>query len=298
MTLGNELVRGQILAGVRDSAEYGSLKKTINLWDLSGRPKGNNRGSKLGFYASTHGGAVLSFDPTTKMMRTGDGINGFITRRMFEPDNWMLRGHSNSDVVWALRLVLDHENDSDQDEHRGTMVINQTDPQHWAWLDDILGHVQRDTDVNGKGLKLNGAGFPSFLVGGGKDTRDALAIWIAKNAGFVSDSSNVGQLYHILCFDSQGGAAPVPTPTTKNTPTTGGGGGAGPSRPPEDIPTQGASQSNPSPPPADGKPPSDPNVPPAKPGPVEVTPNPFDPPTTTTSPDDIPPNDPIRTGKF
>lgn len=111
--------------------EYGPLKKLLLLWDMSGDARDNSdRVKKLGHFDGTKANAVLAYEADKARNILSDGFqNDLCAAAPLEPDNWTprlheQRGHGN-DVVWALRMIVDHKNPDSQRLHRSTMLVDQ-----------------------------------------------------------------------------------------------------------------------------------------------------------------------------
>jgi len=111
--------------------EYGPLKKLLLLWDLSGDARDNeDRVKKLGHFDGTKANAILDYEEAKARNILSDGYqNDMCAAAPFEPDNWTPRLHENrghgNDVVWALRLIVDHKNRDSERGHRSTMLVDQ-----------------------------------------------------------------------------------------------------------------------------------------------------------------------------
>jgi len=128
-------IRSQIDAALRSSdREYAAQKNMFVPWDLSKNPGANLREEKLGFMDSTHGMAILDFDPETSRNTLADGLNkksSVTAYRPMEPDNWVLRLHGldgrGIDNVWALRMQTEHDRKRPATSrgHRSTIWVDQ-----------------------------------------------------------------------------------------------------------------------------------------------------------------------------
>lgn len=187
--------------------EYGLSKAIIALWDVSLQP--GDSGSfpaKLGRGEVQHGGVICRFDAATNQATladgTADGAPAANTRRPFNPENWVFRPHypldtNGKDGSWDVRLIAEHENQSDSRDNHGTMVVNQKNRQGWGWLNDIAWVRQLGSSVSDPEIMFNGAGFLPQLYGAGSGPgsgdRGAVAIPTARNSGFVTDGKYDGQ---------------------------------------------------------------------------------------------------------
>lgn len=143
------------------------------------------------------------------------------TIRPFEPDNWLLRYHEHKgiarDKVWSLRLIVDHTNKAEKSDNRSTPVIDQCDHQRQGTLQDVFWGTDIETDVGDVRNIIGPSGYPQILNpkfgDSGKETgvRLALAFNVAKNAGFITDGVNIGQLWHIFSIGKQDEAGSTTT---------------------------------------------------------------------------------------
>lgn len=233
---------------------FGSHKSLLVPWDMSKKPSKNKREDKLGEGDGSRAIAFLGFSLKTLRAEPADGVAGGVGVTSFallEPDNWVLRLHTEKgrgqDAVWAHRLIVDHDNKAWKRESRGTQFIDQCDEQTWADGRDLFWIVDLKTTVDDKELHFTGAGFLGMIQKGvnARKTRGALANNLAKNAGYVTDGSRMGQWWHIFTFPDPGFKVPTPTPggqfsrvgNTVAAPTTPGQTTAavlgGPCKPPE-----------------------------------------------------------------
>lgn len=271
------------LSGTRDVKEGGRCLRTIMLVDVSQGTGKNNRSAKLGSGNQTFASAVIAFDGRTRGVVTGDGTGSQLTRYPFEPDNWIFRRHGHGfDNVWAVRLTVDKDNKAQDKKNRSTHVIDQANHQKYGTFSDLFWICKTDVDTD---YDVDGGGF----IGGGSGTRDALALSMAKNEGFISDGKKFGQLAHVLCFlDPE----PEPSPGKPPKPTTPTG-GLRPIATPDNTNGFSANQV------IDGgggiNPPAGPGGAVSAPlGPSGEVQAPVPPPPEP----EIPANDPIRTGNF
>jgi hypothetical protein len=195
--------------GTAYAKEYGLFKGIVALWDVSLKPGGNDPVKKLGQGEGQAGAAICAFDTNTNAAGIADGLPGVKgnrsqvnTRRSFNPDNWVFRPHyamqsNDRDATWDVRLVAEHENESDSRNNRGTIVVNQKDTQDWGWLNDIAWVRKMGSAISDEEIMFNGAGFLSALYGpnggGGSSKRAAVATPVCRNGGFVTDGKYDGQ---------------------------------------------------------------------------------------------------------
>lgn len=192
----------------RHHRRYGSLKKTLVLWDLSRSPRDNSDlGELLGSGDSAKAMVWSTFDNSTLAAGPFSGLNkgNFTSQRHFNPRNWMLRLHEKNGqglkVVWDLRLVSDWQNRHDERNNGSTMVMNNCDKASWAWLPDSLvtGLLESGTPVLDKELELDDAALLALVSGNkGKKERGALALNINRRAGFYTDLKLFAHLFHVL----------------------------------------------------------------------------------------------------
>lgn len=201
--------------------EYGFLKKTLVLWDLSKRTATNDRLGKLGDLARQRGGAIHRFDGATSRQIPVDGISNLdesgavidiTAERPLEPDNWVLRLHAargrGKDGTWDLRLISDHTNASGDRANRGTMVIDQGSGQNWGFLQDVLQVTARGAANSHAELGFNPGGVLSMLLGElGSAERQNVALTLHRNLGSVTDGDKIGALSHVLTFKSKSQAS-------------------------------------------------------------------------------------------
>lgn len=197
--------------------EYGQNQSLLPLWDCSGRPSKNDRLLKLGQSIAQRGVAIFSFDRKNRATQIVDGLHGsdVNTIAQFEPDNWVPRLHTpggrGPDNVWALRLVVEHDNKSDKLEHRSTIWVDQCEQQHWAWSMDALWVVNLQASVADQEIQFNGAGFLDQLYGASAGGRRSSGFRGTSRQG-VSNAADPN--------------API-VPIRPPTPTQGGSGGPG-----------------------------------------------------------------------
>lgn len=149
--------------------EYGVNQSMLAFWDLSGQPSKNQRLVKLGQFVGQRGVAIFSFDAATRATTLVDGLHGSDTNSVapMEPDNYVPRLHSAADIVWATRLITEHDNASDVKAHRSTIWVDQCENQHWAWSMDAFWIVNMQVQICDPEIQFNGASFlPMFFVGG------------------------------------------------------------------------------------------------------------------------------------
>jgi len=200
--------------------EYGLSKSIMALWDGSSTE-------------GQHAGCIVKFNDSTNAATLADGVaHNVNSRRRLNPENWVFRPHyvlaeNGADGTWDVRLVAEHENNSDSRDNHGTMLVNQKNKKAWGWLNDIAWLRALDTPAGDDELKFNEAGFlPALLGGKGGDKRSVVAIPTCRNGGFVTDGKYDGQWSQAGKFII--GPAVVDPPAPRPGTTTGGGaGGAG-----------------------------------------------------------------------
>src|SRR3990167_7718967 len=200
--------------------EHGFLQRTLALWDLTYLPLTNDREKKAGSGTGQLGGAIHYFDPDTNLTSAVDGVSNldahlspipFTAERLVEPDNFLLRFHTDrghfKDGMWALRMIADHTNAAAERTMRSTHVIDQEGAQAWGALSDLFWITDKVATNSHEELNINGAGFLAQLYGfpHSVNRRGALALNVARNAGFVTDGTFIGPLAHILKFPGAGG---------------------------------------------------------------------------------------------
>lgn len=153
--------------------EYGVGQSMHAFWDLSGQPDKNERLVKLGQNVGQRGVAIFSFNASTRATTLVDGLHGNDVNSVaaMEPDNYVARLHSEggrgADNVWAIRLITEHDNPSDEKGHRSTIWVDQCESQHWAWSMDAFWIVNLQVKIKDPEIQFNGASFlPMFFVGG------------------------------------------------------------------------------------------------------------------------------------
>lgn len=206
---------------------YEVIRGILPLWDMSSEPSNNEDfEKKLGKADHIRGGAIVRLEKTSNRNTVADGI---INRRkipsimQMDPDSWVLRLYKTKGGAyvgtWNVRLSVDHTAADDTMGNRGTMVIDQNTDQQWAWLGDALRITapKGGSRIADREIMFTHAGYLELLHEKSPQVpsvkRGALAINFARNVGFISDGTRVGQLSHVLCWPSNA------------TPTPGGGGG-------------------------------------------------------------------------
>ena len=214
-------------AGNLDQAHVMRVQQDVSVhWDLSKKPKTNDRVAKRGAGLAARGGAVDLFDDQARRFKFYDGSlrrdgsnSGEVPGHQVslwgdEPDNWVLRFHDedgDGDLsTWAHRLIADHTHKSSEAKNRGTMIVDQADSQLWGYLHDIAQIVEPSGgDVDAE-LRFNGAGILTLLdheLGEGAAKRGAVSTPIYKNGGFINDLGRVGQWQHLITFAPTSGSA-------------------------------------------------------------------------------------------
>lgn len=220
-------IRGNIEAPTGRPPVYQLTRSTLPLWDLTYGPSTNNRDLKIGTVEGGAAMAVLQLDGDRRTKIADGFLNmpGYNTRRPFEPDNFILRPHvakgKGRDVVWALRMVADHENHNAERTCRSTWVIDQGKKQCQAFLSDLCWVQTLSTEIKHDEMAITGAGYLQGLGtssrGGfrpetatGKKTRAALMQNHAKNAGFFTDGKFAASLWHLYSAMPLGAGGGVP----------------------------------------------------------------------------------------
>lgn len=195
----------------RGPREYGANKGMLALWDLSKNPVDNtDRVAKLGeTFDFTRAVAIEKIDPVIHSLSLFDGVHDkpkLMTARAFEPDNFWFHMHDEQgrgvDSVWELRMIADHTNKVTSRKHRGTPVIDQCDHQRQGYLGDLIWGVDIESDAGDQENLVGPAGFTRMLesdfgsFGGETGIHLALALNLAKKAGFVTDGDKIGQFNH------------------------------------------------------------------------------------------------------
>lgn len=214
----------------------------LPLVDLSIRGAGNDREAKLGRGFAIRGAAIEYVDPKTFRRKFVDGLanddggteapdaTDASSYAFFEPDNWVLRLHTEDgrgkDSTWDLRLVTDHTNLSSTRAHRSTLVIDQcAGIQTQAWFQSLAWPVDVGGAFEDLELAFTPGGVPAriMLDEGLNFTQGGLALNVASNAGYVTDGAGIGQWDHLLTLFSGGGVGQTATgggpcaPTSQKT---------------------------------------------------------------------------------
>lgn len=212
--------------------EHGFLQRTIALWDISQIPITNDREAKLGAQVHQRGGAIHAYDDETNLLTPVDGVSNtgedptapevqgqptptkpipFTAEQLFEPDNWVLRYHTENgygkDNTWDVRLISDHTNEAASRTMRSTFVIDQEGFQAWGALSDLIWITDKTAENNDQEMAYNFAGYLAMLYAEptAEQARHAVALNVAWNAGLVTDGSNIGPFAHVLAFRTGGG---------------------------------------------------------------------------------------------
>jgi hypothetical protein len=137
-------------------------------------------------------------------------VGRYLTRRPFEPDNWWIDVHEANgkgrDVVWALRIIDDHDNNHQERKCRATKVVNQCNTQLQGVISDLLWVVDIGTENSHEEMRMTPAGILAGLCDkpgsvaskGGKNVRAAVACSVAKNEGWTTDGLTVGQWWQLV----------------------------------------------------------------------------------------------------
>src|SRR3990167_2066674 len=168
---------------------YGVDRAMIVFWDLTEGPKDNSdRAKKLGKGDPTLGMAFIGGFEENSSVTLADGYTGGASARAkLEPDNWFLRLHEKEgkgvDNVWAVRLSVEHENQSGDRKHRSTAIIDQCHEQNWAWLMDLMWIKDLGAAVTHQELMLDAAGFLPMIGGdsGGEGQKSSVSLQFGKN---------------------------------------------------------------------------------------------------------------------
>lgn len=201
--------------------EYGLSKSIMALWDFS-----STEGQKAA--------CIVQFDHKTNAAGMADGVGHKInSSRYLNPENWVFRPHyviseNAKNGTWDVRLVAEHENQSDSRDNHGTMIVNQKNKKQWGWLNDIAWVRKLDTPAGDAELQFNDSGYLPALAGGKpNDKRSVVATPTCRNGGFVTDGKYDGQWSQAGKFIIGPAVADAPTPSRGTVATPGGGGANG-----------------------------------------------------------------------
>lgn len=216
-------------------SELGSVFQMLRLWDMSQINGKNNRKLKIGSGDVSQAVALATFDFVNASGVIAVGVpNGANSKRIFEPDNFVLRLHSKRgagvDGVWAIRNQVDHEpkTSSDQRTHRSTIWVDQGSPQNWAWSQDLMwvkyctedGAPITDPEIHfdGDGMLKD---FLSNFQGKGSKRRAALMLNISKQGGGITDGGFSASIWHTNVISESRDARLPPRLKVRTDPVTG-----------------------------------------------------------------------------